>query len=72
MNEQLEICISGRKFNISLNGFNPKASLEIRQLFENNNIDLLLVLREYLSVIHEKYELENELESIIDKIPNVG
>lgn len=68
IDEQLEINISGRKFSISLKGFEPNAIVEIKELLETSNVDLLDLMRAYLNSVHSRCELESQVAHIAQKI----
>ncbi|MGX3045086.1 hypothetical protein [Helicobacter sp. T3_23-1056] len=68
VDEQLEINISGRKFSISLKGFEPNAITEIKELLQSKNLDLLDLIRAYLNSVQSKCELESKIDSIDQKL----
>lgn len=68
IDEQLEINISGRKFSISLKGFEPNAIIEIKDLLNAKNVDLLDLIRAYLNSVHSKCELESQISHITQKL----
>ena len=68
IDEQLEINISGRKFSISLKGFEPNAIVEIKELLETQSVDLLDLMRAYLNSVHSRCELESQVAHITQKI----
>lgn len=68
VDEQLEINISGRKFSISLKGFEPNAITEIKELLQSKNLDLLDLIRAYLNSVQSKCELESKINSIDQKL----
>ncbi|MGX2971354.1 hypothetical protein [Helicobacter sp. T3_23-1059] len=68
VDEQLEINISGRKFSISLKGFEPNAITEIKELLQSKNLDLLDLIRAYLNSVQSKCELESKIESIHQRL----
>lgn len=75
IDEQLEINISGRKFSISLKGFEPNAIVEIKELLETQSVDLLDLMRAYLNSVHSRCELESQVahitQKIVQKLPQV-
>lgn len=75
IDEQLEINISGRKFSISLKGFEPNAIMEIKELLETQSVDLLDLMRAYLNSVHSRCELESQVahitQKIVQKLPQV-
>ena len=75
IDEQLEINISGRKFSISLKGFEPNAIVEIKELLEAQSVDLLDLMRAYLNSVHSRCELESQVahitQKIVQKLPQV-
>lgn len=69
-NEQLEVRISGRDFGISLKGYNPEANREIRAQLAGET-DLLVLLRAYLDVVHQKCELESRIAQLHEKLESI-
>lgn len=69
-NEQLEVRISGRDFGISLKGYNPQANAQIRAQLAGET-DLLVLLRAYLDVVHQKCELESRLAQLNEKLDSM-
>lgn len=70
INEQLEVRISGRDFGISLKGYNPEANREIRAQLAGET-DLLVLLRAYLDVVHQKCELESRIAQLHEKLESI-
>ncbi|PAF43417.1 hypothetical protein [Helicobacter sp. 11S03491-1] len=69
MNQEfIEIKISGRKFQIKLEGFTQEAQEEITQTFDNQDIELTELLKNHLNKIQEYSILNNHLKSLLQKI----
>ncbi|PAF51499.1 hypothetical protein [Helicobacter sp. 13S00477-4] len=66
--EFIEIKISGRKFQIRLNGFTQEAIDEIKQTFEDQNLELVELLQSHLNKIQEYSLLNQHLKGILQKI----
>ncbi|PAF47401.1 hypothetical protein BKH41_07390 [Helicobacter sp. 12S02232-10] len=66
--ENIEIKISGRKFQIKLDGFTQEAKEEITQTFNDKNIELTELLEMHLNKIQEYSILNQNLKSLLQKI----
>lgn len=66
--EDIEIKILGRKFSIKLEGFSKRAKEEIFETFEGREVDIIELLRAYLSKVQESCTLNDELEELAQKL----
>ncbi|PAF53136.1 hypothetical protein BKH42_07545 [Helicobacter sp. 13S00482-2] len=68
--ESIEIRIYDKIFKLSLDNFTKEAADEIKKTFENQDMKLIELIQKYLSKVQECSELNNQLKSLLQKIPS--
>ncbi|PAF42335.1 hypothetical protein [Helicobacter sp. 11S02596-1] len=66
--DQIEIKISGRRFQITLEGFTQEAKNEVITTFGDKDLELTELLKTHLNKIQEYSLLNQKLESLLHKI----
>lgn len=67
--EFIEIKVYDKIFKLNLTTFTPEAADEIKKTFEDQDIRLIELIQKYLSKVQECSELNNQLKSLVQKIP---